>query len=138
MNRAQASRAWEVSEDEVQKICEAMGIDADSIPEDTVPVYVPDPFYAEDPHRFYLYLLAVISNTHMEIKGIDKHILETCVGQLLEKKLIVRKIGADPDSLDYRDFLLSPERALYNEWYGSFVKDSVSLIDKILSFFHKK
>ena len=137
MNRAQASRAWEITEDEVKRICEGMGIDPDNIPEDTVPVYVPDPFYEADPHRYYLYLLEVISNTHMEIRGIDKNILETCVAQLKDKKLIILKNGADPNSLDYHDYLLSAERAVYNEWYGSFVKDSVSFIDKILSFFKK-
>ena len=138
MNRAQASRAWEISEDEVAKVCKEMGIDSDNIPDGTVPVYVPDELYKGDPHRFYIYLLEVISNTHMEIKGIDKSILETCVAQLKEKKLIVLKCGAKPDSLDYRDYLLSPERTLYNEWCDSLVKESVSLIDKIISFFKGK
>ena len=137
MNRAQASRAWELSEAEVERICERMGIDADDIPDDTVPVYVPNPLYETEPHRYYIYLLEVISNTHMEIKGIDKAVLETCVSQLKEKKLIVLKVGADPDSLDYRDYLLSAEVALFNEWYNSLVKDSMSFIDKILSFFKK-
>lgn len=137
MNRAQASRAWEISENEVKRICEAMGIDADNIPDDTVPVYVPDKFYEADPHRYYIYLLEVISNTHMEIQGIDKDILETCVAQLKEKKLIVLKNGADPASLDYHDYLLSAERALFNEWHSALVKDSMSLIDKMLSLFKK-
>ncbi len=52
MNKAQASRAWEISENEVNRICEEMGIDSDNIPDDTVPVYVPNPFYKTDPHRF--------------------------------------------------------------------------------------
>ena len=136
--QAQASRAWEISEDEVIKVCKEMGIDSDNIPDGTVPVYVPDELYKGDPHRFYIYLLEVISNTHMEIKGIDKSILETCVAQLKEKKLIVLKCGAKPDSLDYRDYLLSPERTLYNEWCDSLVKESVSLLDKIISFFKGK
>ena len=137
MNRAQASRAWEISENEVKRICEAMGIDADNIPDDTVPVYVPEKIYEADPHRYYIYLLEVISNTHMEIQGIDKNILETCVAQLKEKKLIVLKNGVDPASLDYRDYLLSAERALFNEWHSALVKDSMSLIDKMLSLFKK-
>jgi len=137
MNRTEASRAWEISEIEVQRICDEMGIDADNIPAGTVPVYSPDRLYETDPHRYYIYLLEVISNTHMEIKGIDRTILETCVAQLKDKKLIVLKNGADPDSLDYHDYVVSAERALYNEWYGSFVKDSVSFIDKIISFFKK-
>ncbi len=137
MNKTQASRAWEISETEVQRVCEAMGIDANNIPDDTVPTYVPNEFYEGDPHRYYLYLLDVISNTHMEIRGIDRDILETCVAQLKEKKLIILKRGANPDSLDYHDYLLSAERALFNEWYSSLVKDSVSFIDKILSLFRK-
>lgn len=135
MNTAQASRAWEISEKEVRLICKEMGLDADNIPEETVPVYVPDRIYESNPHRYYLYLLDVISNTHMEIKGIDKTILETCVAQLKEKKLIVLKTGADPDSLDYHDYLMSAERDLYNDWYNSLIKDSVSLIEKIISYF---
>ena len=137
MNKTQASRAWEISETEVQRVCEAMGIDANNIPDNTVPTYVPNEFYEGDPHRYYLYLLDVISNTHMEIRGIDRDILETCVAQLKEKKLIILKRGANPDSLDYHDYLLSAERALFNEWYSSLVKDSVSFIDKILSLFRK-
>ena len=135
MNTAQASRAWEITEDEVKSICKEMGIEADNIPDDTVPVYVPDRIYESNPHRYYIYLLDVISNTHMEIKGIDPTILETCVAQLKEKKLIVLKKGADPDSLDYHDYLISAEVANYNEWYNSLVKDSMSFLEKIISFF---
>ena len=137
MNRAQASRAWELSEIEVQQICDNMGINAENIPDDTIPVYVPDHVYDGDAHRYYIYLMDVISNTHMEIQGIDKDILETCVAQLKEKKLIVLKRGANLDSLDYRDYLVSAERGIYNEWYGFFVKDSMSLIEKLISFFKK-
>ena len=137
MNRAQASREWEISENDVTKICEGMGIDANNIPDGTVPVYQPDPDNETDPHRYYIYLLEVISNTHMELKGIDKRILETCVAQLKEKKLIVLKTGAEPDSLDYRDYVISPERALFYEWYNYLMKDKVTLIDRIISFFKK-
>ena len=135
MNITQASRAWEVSEEEVFKICKEMGIRAENIPDETVPVYLPDPYYETNPHRFYIYLLDVITNSHMEIKGVDNNILETCVAQLKEKKLIVLKKGADPDSLDYRDYVMSAERDLYNEWYSSLIKPGMSLIDKIVSLF---
>lgn len=135
MNVAQASRAWEITENEVRMICKEMGIETDNIPDDTVPVYVPDRYYEDNPHRFYIYLMDVISNTHMEIRGIDKAILETCVAQLKEKKLIVLKAGADRDSLDYRDYLVSAERDIYNEWYNSMIKNSMTLMDKIVSLF---
>ncbi len=137
MNKAQAARAWEVSQTEVEMICKEMGIDAENIPEGTVPVYVPNPLYTADSHRYYIYLLEVISNTHMDIRGIDKNILETCVEQLKEKKLIVLKKGADPDSLDYHDYLLSADRSLFHEWYSYIMKDHMSLIDKVISFFKK-
>ncbi len=114
-----------------------MHLDAENIPEDTVPVYLPDRFHYTDPHRYYIYLLDAISNTHVEIQGIDKNTLETCVAQLKEKKLIVLKQGADPDSLDYHDYLMSAERATYNEWYGSLMKESMSAIDRIIGFFKK-
>lgn len=135
MNLEQAARAWEVSENEAERICKAMGLDADNIPEETIPVYLPDPMYEGNPHRYYLYLMDVIANTHMEIKGMDQSVLETCVAQLKEKKLIVLKTGADPESLNYRDYVISADRALYNDWVNSHIKASVSLIDKIISFF---
>ena len=135
MTLTQAARAWEVSENEVETICKAMGLDTDNIPEDTVPVYLPDPLYEGNPHRFYLYLMDVIANTHMEIKGMDQSVLETCVAQLKEKKLIVLKAGAHPESLDYRDYVISADRALYNDWVNSHIKASVSFIDKVISFF---
>ena len=135
MNVTQASRAWEVSETEVRKICREMGLDAEDIPEDTVPVYLPDPLYESNPHRHYLYLLDVIANTHLEIRGIDATILESCVAQLKAKKLIALKTGASPDSLDYHDYVISAETALYNEWYSSLIKDSMSFIEKIISYF---
>ena len=137
MNTAEASKAWEVTVIEVGQICEQMGIDADNIPDDTVPAYVPDRYYEDDPHRYYIYLLDVISNTHMELKGFDQNILETCVEQLKEKKLIVLKRGANADSLDYHDYVMSADKALYNDYYNAFVKDHVSLLEKILSFFKK-
>lgn len=137
MNREQASRAWEIPEKEVKKICKEMGIDDDNIPDGTVPVYVPDRFYDTDPHRYYIYLMEVIANTHMEIKGIDQNILETCIAQLKGKKLITLKRGAAPDSLDYHDYLLSAETGLYNEWYGHIMKASISLLDRIISIFKK-
>ena len=135
MNKAQASRVWETTEEKVQKICDKMKIDPENIPDDTIPVYVPDRFYESHPHRYYVYLLEAIANTHMEIQGIDRDVLETCVAQLKEKKLIVLRKSADPDSLDYHDYLISAERAVYDEWYASFMKESTSLIDKIISFF---
>ena len=41
----------------VQKICDKMKIDPENIPDDTIPVYVPDRFYESHPHRYYVYLL---------------------------------------------------------------------------------
>ena len=135
MNVTEASHKWEISEKEVDKICREMGIDADNIPDETVPVYLPDRLYEENAHRYYIYLLDVISNTHMEIKGIDKDILETCIEQMKEKKLIVLKTGADKDSLDYHDYIMSADVEAYNGWYNSLVKDSMSFMDRIVSFF---
>lgn len=135
MDIRQASHKWEITEKEVRMICNEMGIDAKNIPDDTVPVYIPDSYYADNPHRYYVYLLDVISNTHMELKGIDQVILETCVKELKEHNLIILKNGADPDSLDYHDYMISAERVLYNEWWNANIKDGISFLDKIISFF---
>jgi hypothetical protein len=49
----------------------------------------------------------------------------------------VLKRGANPDSLDYHDYLMSADKALYNNYYDAFVKDNMSILEKILSFFKK-
>lgn len=112
MNRKQASIRWEVSEYEVSKICKHMNIDSKNIPEDTIPVYIPDKRYTKDPHRFYVFVLDVIINSHLEIEGIDPDILATCVEQLRETGLIVLKHGRAVGSVDYRDYMISANRAL--------------------------
>ena len=132
MNKKQAAERWEVSEKTVKKICEHMHVDIDNIPEDLKPVYVPDK-YKNDAHRRYIYILDVIANTHLELEGIDSETLQTCMEELKKENLIVLKNGKDPDSLDYHDYIISPDRVKYYKWCGVKTSGSMNLLKKILA-----
>lgn len=55
MNKKEAAHRWEVSEYEIRKICKYLNVDSKNIPEDTIPIYIPDGRYKKDPHRFYVF-----------------------------------------------------------------------------------
>ncbi len=128
MNRKEAAEAWHVSEKEVKRICEHMQLDVNAIPEDTRPVYVPDKRIASDPHRFYIYALAVINNPVLHLEGVDPLILESCVTQLSRTGLIVPKEGADPGSADYRDYVISADRSAFYDWSGRRAREELGLL----------
>lgn len=116
MNKKEAAEAWHVSVKDVKRICSHMQIDPSDIPADTQPVYVPDKRVASDPHRFYIYALTVINNPILHLEGVDELILESCVTQLSRAGLIVPKKGANPDSTDYRDYVISADRQAFYDW----------------------
>ena len=133
MNKKQAAERWEVSEYQVGKICKHMGINPKSIPEDTIPVYIPDKRYKADPHRFYIFVLDVIINTHFQLEGIDNDIVETCVEHLKQAELIVLKHGRSNGSLDYHDYIISPNRELFFNWKNAKMKFKLEMINPIVS-----
>jgi len=104
MNKKQAAERWEVSVYYVGKICKYLGISSRDIPEDTIPVYIPDKRYKADPHRYYIFVLDVIINTHLDLVNVDQDIIETCVVQLKNAGLIVLKHGKAEESVDYVRF----------------------------------
>lgn len=133
MNRKQASIAWEVSPRQVNRIYEYMGISSNNIPDDTVPVYVPDGRYRKDPHRFYIFVLDVIINTHLELVTIDKDIRETCVEHLKQAGLIVLKHGKNESSVDYHDYMVSPNHDLFYGWQNAKMKTKLEMIKPVMS-----
>ena len=133
MNKKQAAERWEVSEYQVRKICKHMGINPKNIPEDTIPVYIPDKRYKVDPHRFYIFVLDVIINTHYQLEGIDNDIVETCIENLKQAELIVLKHGRSIDSLDYHDYLISPNRELFFNWKNANIKCKLEMIKPIVA-----
>ena len=127
-----AAERWEVSEKTAKEICEYMQVDIENIPEDLVPVWTPQK-YGDDPHRFYLAILDVVMNTHLELEGIDPAAMAACLIQLQEQKLIVPKNGRPSDSGDYRDYILSPYRDRFYSWHDCRTKGSVSILKTLLS-----
>ena len=133
MNRKQASIDWEVSPRQVDKICKYMEIPSNNIPDDTIPVYLPDMRYKSDPHRFYIFVLDVIINTHLELVTVDKNTRETCVEQLKRAGLIVLKHGKNKSSVDYHDYMISPDRDLFYGWKNAKMKAKLEMIRPVMS-----
>ena len=128
MNKREAAAAWRVSIKDVKRICKHMQIDVNAIPEDTQPVYVPDKRVASDPHRFYTYALTVINNPILHLEGVDELILASCVTQLSKMGLIVPKKGADPESSDYRDYVMSADRSAFYDWSGKRAQEEIGML----------
>ena len=128
MNKKEAAAAWHVSVKEVKRICRHMQLDPNAIPGDARPVYVPDKRTASDPHRFYAYALTVINNPVLRLEGVDPLILESCVTQLSKAGLIVPKQGADPESTDYRDYVISADRQRFYDWSGKRAREELGML----------
>lgn len=133
MNKKQAAKKWEISEYQVGKICKYMNLDSKHIPEDTIPIYIPDRRYKKDPHRFYIFILDVIINTHLELERIDADIIATCVEQLNAAGLIVLKHGRPKDSIDYHDYMVSANRTEFYNWQSTKTKNKIELITPAIS-----
>ena len=119
MNKKEAAKAWHVNKKEVERVCKHMQVDEKNIPENLQPVYVPSNQTRADPHRFYIYVLEVIANPVFHLEGYDETIIQSCVTQLHHAGLIVLKAGADPDSANYRDYLISADRERFYQWNRS-------------------
>ena len=133
MNKKQAMKKWEVTSYQVDKICKYLGISSKHIPEEITPVYIPDKRYKADPHRFYIFVLDVIINTHLELVNITQSIVETCVVQLKNAGLIVLKHGKTEESVDYHDYIISPNREIFYNWKYSKMKAKIALIAPLVS-----
>ena len=136
MNLQQAAARWEVTEKTAKKLCENMQVDPENIPDDLRPVYKSDK-YGEDPHRVYLELLDVIMNTHLDLGETDPAVVKTCLAQLRKENLIVAKNGRDPESDDYHDYILIPDKEKYYAWYESRTKDTMKLLRRLLSLIRR-
>lgn len=132
MNVQQAAARWEVTEKTAKRLCERMQLDPENIPEDLRPVYTCDR-YGDDPHRVYLELLDVITNTHLDLSEIDPDVTKTCLEQLRKENLIVAKNGKDPESDDYHDYILTPDKEKYYAWHESKTKGSLNVLRRFLS-----
>ena len=128
MNKKEAAKAWHVNEKDVERICGYMQVDINNIPENLQPVYVPRREVKMDPHRFYIYVLEAIDNPCLRLEGADSDIIRSCVTQLRGIGLIVPKKGTDPDSSDYRDYILSADRELFYQWTNSKARENLNAL----------
>ena len=136
MNIQQAAVRWEVPVKTARRLCERMHADLENIPDDLRPIYTADQ-YGDDPHRVYLALVDVITNTHLDLDEIDPAVLETCLEQLRKEKLIVAKNGKDPESTDYHDYILTPDKEKYYAWYHCKAKTNLNILKRIVSLIHQ-
>lgn len=75
----------------------------------------------------------MIINSHLELEGIDPDITATCVEQLKEAGLIDLKYGRAVGSVDYRDYMISANRAEFYNWQSAKMKNKIELITPIVS-----
>ena len=136
MNIKKAASCWEVTEKKARKICKSMGIDPKDIPENLRPIYIPDKRYTKNPHRFYVFVLDVIANTHMDLEGFDSIIIETCVEQLRKAGLIVLKHGVNEGSLDYHDYLISINQELFYNWKNAKMNNKIVMLSPLVPSLH--
>ena len=133
MKVKEASDHWDVSNYQARRICKYMGLDTRNIPENIEPVYIKDKRYKRNPFRFYIYVLDVVINTHLRLEDVDNEIIETCVEQLSELGIIILKRGRSEKSVDYRDYIISPNRELFYNWKDYNVKRKLELVSPIIS-----
>jgi hypothetical protein len=84
-------------------------------------------------HGFYVFVLDVIINSHLELEGIDPDIIATCVEQLRDAGLIVLKHGRTAGSVDYHDFMVSANRTEFYNWKDAKMKSKIEMITPVVS-----
>lgn len=112
-NKSQAKEKWHLTDREVKAICDYYSFPivkgAYQIPEDTVPIYIPDKRCMKSELRQYLFVADAI---HKKVTIVPELInssvqeIRTAVRVLKNKHLIELIEGREIDSLDYRDYML--------------------------------
>ena len=92
--------------------------------------HVPDKRYTKDAHRFYIFILDVVANTHLELEPFDA--IETYVERLRDTGLIVLKKGRASDSLDYHDYIITEDRELFYNWMNCKMKQKIEMIGSLV------
>ena len=70
----------------------------------------------------------MINNPILHLEGVDELILASCVTQLSKTGLIVPKKGADPESSDYRDYVISADRSAFYDWSGKRAQEELGML----------
>lgn len=134
MTKKQAKSKWHLTDREVDGICDYYGFTKVKgqfqIPEDTVPIYIPDKRYLDKELRLYLFVSDAI---HKKLLLVPKLInssddeIRTIVRIMKDRGLIERIEGKPKDSLNYQDYILGLEFA---EWKRN-ATDNFKLIKEL-------
>lgn len=118
MNKTEAKAKWHLSDREVDGICEYYDFTKVNgqfqIPEDTIPIYIPDKRYLKNDLRLYLFVSDAI---HKKLKLVPELFnsnnaeVRTIVRVMRNRGLIERIEGRPEESLNYQDYILGVEFA---------------------------
>lgn len=135
MTKKQAKTKWFLTDREVDGICNYYGFTKVKgqfqIPEDTVPVYIPDKRYLKNDLRLYLFVSDAI---HRKLKLVPELFnssddeVRTIVRVMRDKGLIERIDGRPNESLNYQDYILGIE---FVDWKRN-ATDNFKLIKELL------
>ena len=135
LTKKQFQTKYNLTKREVDGICDYYGIKKNKgqfqIPDDAVPVYIPDKRYVDKEFCLYLFVADAIRKKLILVPELfystDDEV-RTVVRVMRDKGLLVRIEGRPEDSLEYQDYILGPEFA---DWKRS-ATDNFKLVKEIL------
>ena len=135
LTKKQFQTKYNLTKREVDGICDYYGIKKNKgqfqIPNDAVPVYIPDKRYVDKEFCLYLFVADAIRKKLILVPELfystDDEV-QTVVRVMRDKGLLVRIEGRPEDSLEYQDYILGPEFA---DWKRS-ATDNFKLVKEIL------
>ena len=135
LTKKQFQTKYNLTKREVDGICDYYGIKKNKgqfqIPDDAVPVYIPDKRYVDKEFCLYLFVADAIRKKLILVPELfystDDEV-RTVVRVMRDKGLLVRIEGSPEDSLEYQDYILGPEFA---EWKRN-ATENFKLVKEIL------
>ncbi|MBF1361542.1 MAG: hypothetical protein HXM76_06770 [Mogibacterium diversum] len=135
LTKKQFQTKYNLTKREVDGICDYYGIKKNKgqfqIPDDAVPVYIPDKRYVDKEFCLYLFVADAIRKKLILVPELfystDDEV-RTVVRVMRDKGLLVRIEGRPEDSLEYQDYILGPEFA---EWKRN-ATENFKLVKEIL------
>lgn len=133
MNIQEAKEKWNMSEDKVYKVCQALKIPMKKggydIPDNLKQPYFPDKrkFRKKDKLHIYIHVLNAITDELMiipEIINTDNQHVRTAVRELKKTGAIVLLDGAE-DNLDYLNYMIGPK---YSDWTLHTIREKLELV----------
>ena len=118
LTKKQFQTKYNLTKREVDGICDYYGIKKNKgqfqIPNDAVPVYIPDKRYVDKEFCLYLFVADAIRKKLILVPELfystDDEV-KTVVRVMRDKRLIERLEGKPEESLEYQDYILGPEFA---------------------------